>query len=236
MMYFVVVTLLFLRFDIVLAAKNYRQIVDVHLSSFNIVLAAKNYRQIVDVHLSSFKCGQYLYSSINSIFEVLPLPVYNNDIGKGYMKNGKFYAFETRSEISDECHDNFNLNSELLGHLQEMSHFINIFNSAFSNCSHVFRENISAPSGYYTLRAVNDSLISVYCDLSFLNCSQILQVYSTAPSGYYIIQAPNGSLISVYCDMEGSKCDGKGGWMRVTYLNMSKPNATCPSGLNSYFF
>ena len=31
--------------------------------------------------------------------------------------------------------------------------------------------------------------------------------------------------------MEGSNCDGKGGWMRVGYLNMSEPNATCPPGL-----
>ena len=55
-----------------------------------------------------------------------------------------------------------------------------------------------------------------------------IHVYSTALSGYYTIQAPNGSLISVYCDMEGSNCDGKGGWIRVAYLNMSEPNATCP--------
>ena len=83
---------------------------------------------------------------------------------------------------------------------------------------------------------MNGSLTSVYCDLSFLNCSQILQVYSAAPSGYYTIQAPNGTLISVYCDMEGSNCDSKGGWMRVAYLNMSEPNATCSSGLYSYCF
>ena len=31
--------------------------------------------------------------------------------------------------------------------------------------------------------------------------------------------------------MEGSNCDGKGRWMRVGYLNMSEPNATCPPGL-----
>ena len=31
--------------------------------------------------------------------------------------------------------------------------------------------------------------------------------------------------------MEGSNCDGKGGWMRVGYSNMSEPNATCPPGL-----
>ena len=43
-----------------------------------------------------------------------------------------------------------------------------------------------------------------------------------------IIQASNGSHILVYCDMEGSNCDGKGGWMRVGYLNMSEPYAICP--------
>ena len=31
--------------------------------------------------------------------------------------------------------------------------------------------------------------------------------------------------------MEGSNCDGKGGWMRVGYLNMSESGATCPHGL-----
>ena len=103
--------------------------------------------------------------------------------------------------------------------------------NVFDNCSQVFKENSSALSGYYTMRAPNDSLISVYCDLSFLSCSQILHVNSSATSGYYTIQAPNGSLISVYCDMEGSNCDGKGGWMRVGYLNMSEPGATCPPGL-----
>ena len=103
--------------------------------------------------------------------------------------------------------------------------------NAFDNCSQVFKENSSALSGYYTMRAPNGSLISVYCDFSFLNCSQILHVCSSAPSGYYTIQAPNGSLITVYCDMEGSNCDGKGGWMKVGYINMSEPGATCPPGL-----
>ena len=37
-------------------------------------------------------------------------------------------------------------------------------------------------------------------------------------SGYYTLPASNGSLISVYCDMEG-QCDGKGGWLRVGYIN-----------------
>ena len=111
-----------------------------------------------------------------------------------------------------------------------------------SNCSQVFQERRYVPSGYYTLLAPNGSYISQYCDivkfinsLSLSNCSQIFE-YSSAPSGYYTIQAPNGSCISVYCDMEGDNCDGKGGWMRVGYLNMSEPNATCPPGLSTYKF
>ena len=31
--------------------------------------------------------------------------------------------------------------------------------------------------------------------------------------------------------MEGINCDGEGGWTRVAYLNMTEPNATCPTGL-----
>ena len=37
--------------------------------------------------------------------------------------------------------------------------------------------------------------------------------------------------MQVYCDMEGINCDGEGGWTRVAYLNMTEPNATCPTGL-----
>ena len=107
------------------------------------------------------------------------------------------------------------------------------FVRSLNNCSEIFRANISAPSGYYVIKGS-----SVYCDivdyineLNFSDCYEIFQNRSFAPSGYYTIQALNGSLISVYCDMEGSNCDGKGGWMRVGYLNMSEPNATCPPGL-----
>ena len=105
------------------------------------------------------------------------------------------------------------------------------------DCSDVFRHNQSVPSAYYKISS-NGTIMLVYCDiveyindLSLSNCSHIYNGYSSAPSGYYTIQAPNGSLISVYCDMEGSNCDGKGGWMRVGYLNMSEPGATCPPDL-----
>ena len=76
------------------------------------------------------------------------------------------------------------------------------------------------------LEAISESIYSYPA-----GCLEILQKCTLAISGYYTIRAPNGSLISVYCDMEGSNCDGKGGWMRVGYLNMSEPNASCPPGL-----
>ena len=109
------------------------------------------------------------------------------------------------------------------------------FVTSLNNCSKIFGMNTSAVSGYYVIGGS-----SVYCDivdyingLNFSDCYEIFQNRSFVPSGYYTIQAPNGSIISVYCDMEGSNCDGKGGWMRVAYLNMSEPNTTCPFWFNT---
>ena len=65
------------------------------------------------------------------------------------------------------------------------------------------------------------------CQKFPLNCSEVYKCYYTIQ----IIQVPNGSLISVYYDIEGSNCDGNRGWMRVGYLNMSDPGATCPPGI-----
>ena len=31
--------------------------------------------------------------------------------------------------------------------------------------------------------------------------------------------------------MDGTECDGRGGWTRVAYLNMTQSGATCPTGL-----
>ena len=62
-------------------------------------------------------------------------------------------------------------------------------------------------------------------------CLKVKQQKKLYFSGYYTILSPNGSLISVYCNMEGTNCDGDGGWMRIGYLNMSKPGTSCPSGL-----
>ena len=68
------------------------------------------------------------------------------------------------------------------------------------------------------------------------SCQEILCCFPSAPSGYYQIHAPNGSAVQVYCDMEGSNCGGEGGWMRVAYVNMTEPSATCPQGLTRRYF
>ena len=34
--------------------------------------------------------------------------------------------------------------------------------------------------------------------------------------------------------MKGTHCDGKGGWTRVAYLNMTESGATCPPGLTQH--
>ena len=34
--------------------------------------------------------------------------------------------------------------------------------------------------------------------------------------------------------MEGTNCNGEGGWTRLAFVNMSEPNATCPTGLTQF--
>ena len=68
------------------------------------------------------------------------------------------------------------------------------------------------------------------------SCESIYKANPSAASGYHQIQAINGSLVQVYCDMEGANCGGEGGWTRVAFVNMTKPGATCPQGLEQKMF
>ena len=63
-------------------------------------------------------------------------------------------------------------------------------------------------------------------------CKSTLDNYPSAPSGYYNITTTNGSTVLVYCDMEGTNCGRNRGWMRVAYINMTQPGATCPQELH----
>ena len=190
--------------------------------------------------LISVYCDDNAFDNCSQVFKE------NSSALSGYYimqaPNGSLISVYCDDNAFNNCSQVFKENSSAVSGYYTMRApngsliFVYCDDNAFDNCSQVFKENSSALSGYYTIRAPNGSLISVYCDFSFLSCSQILNVNSSAPSGYYTIQAPNGSHISVYCDMEGSNCDGKGGWMRVGYLNMSEPNTLCPPGLYSYNF
>ena len=148
--------------------------------------------------------SNYFSSSIKKALKTL---YSSNDsnvtcIVNNYISNGsEFHLSQLCSQISNKCHNNFEINNELLEQLEEISVFIKKFNSAFFHCSQVFSENSSALSGYYTMRAPNGSLISVYCDdNAFDNCSQVFKENSSALSGYYTMRVRNGSLTSVYCD------------------------------------
>ena len=65
------------------------------------------------------------------------------------------------------------------------------------------------------------------------SCKEVLHLNPNASSGYYYITLSNGSKINILCDMEGLNCDQQGGWMRIAYLNMTQPGATCPEGLRA---
>ena len=71
---------------------------------------------------------------------------------------------------------------------------------------------------------------------AYSSCKSIHNANPSAASGYYQINATNGSLVQVYCDMEGTNCGGEGGWTRVAFVNMTKPGATCPQGLEQTMF
>ena len=68
------------------------------------------------------------------------------------------------------------------------------------------------------------SYIPIECSVT--SCEGVLLKNPSARSGHYSL-----SFGVLYCDMEGVNCDGRGGWTRVAYLNMTEPGATCPPGL-----
>lgn len=57
-------------------------------------------------------------------------------------------------------------------------------------------------------------------------------IHQDCPSGYYWLNVPNGDPLRTYCTSNKNHCchnnDRK--WMRIGYLNMSEPDASCPDG------
>ena len=69
------------------------------------------------------------------------------------------------------------------------------------------------------------------------SCRAILRCHqNNAPSRYYWIKARESNRIvkkKVYCNMEDMRCGISGGWMRVAHIDMTDPDDTCPSPLNT---
>ena len=65
------------------------------------------------------------------------------------------------------------------------------------------------------------------------SCFAIYDYNPRSPSGLYYVNVKNqsgtNSPIRVYCDMETRRCGVKGGWMRVTSLDMKNSAHNCPS-------
>ena len=61
------------------------------------------------------------------------------------------------------------------------------------------------------------------------SCKDIMDCNPLAQSGMYWLQAPN-IIKNMFCDLETKHC-GTTGWMRVAYLNMTQPGASCPTSL-----
>ena len=99
----------------------------------------------------------------------------------------------------------------------------------------IYPSKVSSECGQYDPlqdEQLTEALMQAYQQFTLgRSCQEILHRVPSAPSGYYQIIAPNDSLVQVYCDMEGTICGGEGGWMRVAYVDMSQPGATCPQGL-----
>ena len=63
------------------------------------------------------------------------------------------------------------------------------------------------------------------------SCREILDFDSKSLSGLYWLKAGNGSAIRIFCDMTRS-CGGvRGGWMKVTELDMTNTSNQCPHDL-----
>ena len=63
------------------------------------------------------------------------------------------------------------------------------------------------------------------------SCREIFRCNPSSPSGYYWLKSASRECQEVYCDMDTTHCNIRGGWMRVAYLNMTEPGASCPTSL-----
>ena len=126
----------------------------------------------VKVYQSSFQCTeQGLSESLNILSRVVP-PTETCMVsnGKEYIKDiafTNFYSSQHCVEKTYEWGNIIDLGEKLMGQLEAISKFINLYPTS---CLDIKQQNNLSLSGYYTIRLPNGSLISVYCDMEAINC------------------------------------------------------------------
>ena len=73
--------------------------------------------------------------------------------------------------------------------------------------------------------------IGLTCYKPARSCREIFRSNPSSPSGYYWLKSATTECREVYCDMETTHCNIRGGWMKLAYLNMTEPGASCPTSL-----
>ena len=63
------------------------------------------------------------------------------------------------------------------------------------------------------------------------SCREIFRCTPSSPSGYYWLKSATTECREAYCDMDTTHCNITGGWVRLAYLNMTEPGASCPTSL-----
>ena len=99
-----------------------------------------------------------------------------------------------------------------------------------ATCNRLRRAGEAVPLSYKSC-TYSECDIMINIQPRYTSCLDLHLNNPSAPSGSYQIELSNCTLVNVYCDMEGTNCGGEGGWTRVAFVNMSQPNATCPTGL-----
>ena len=73
--------------------------------------------------------------------------------------------------------------------------------------------------------------IGLTCYKPARSCREIFRSNPSSPSGYYWLKSATTECREAYCDMDTTHCNITGGWMRLAYLNMTEPGASCPTSL-----
>ena len=81
---------------------------------------------------------------------------------------------------------------------------------------------------------VDNSCLQIY-PIAATSCKQIYDCNPNSPSGYYWRNSSPPELM--YCAMNLTRCGSTtGGWTRVAHIDMTSPEGTCPSPLETIYF